>query len=271
MALGVPTPSGWTVGEGPVRHHPATLFEYLDGGADLYLRHGFRELVQLRYQPGADPLSGVTVDLYDMGSALGAFGICAAIRPPGAEVRPWGAQGYREGTIAAAWKGPVYVHAEADAERPDLVAVLEGLVAGACECLLGEGSMPSVLEPLPVAGRVAQSERWVPENLLGHSFLPGGVLATYELGGLRAELYLSDLGSAAAAREGLQALEAHLAKWGRVEDGPEALGDAAFRYTDPTLGEGTAFRAGPHLAGIHGELGREQREAVLEALLVELR
>ena len=271
MALGVPTPSGWTVGEGPVRHHPATLYEYLDGGADLYLRHGFRELVHLRYQPGTDALSGVTVDLYDMGSALGAFGIYAAIRPPGAEVRPWGAQGYREGTIAAAWKGPVYVHAEADAERPELVAVLEGLVAGACERLPGTGSMPSVLEPLPVAGRVAQSERWVPENLLGHSFLPGGVLATYELGGLRAELYLSDLGSAAAAREGLQALEAHLAKWGRVEDGPEALGDAAFRYTDPTLGEGTAVRAGPHLAGMHGELGREQREAVLEALLVELR
>jgi hypothetical protein len=68
-----------------------------------------------------------------------------------------------------------------------------------------------------------------------------------------------------------QALEAHLAKWGRVEDGPEAFGDAAFHYRDPTLGEGTAFRAGPHLAGIHGELGREQREAVLEALLVELR
>ncbi len=206
-----------------------------------------------------------------MGSALGAFGIYAAVRPPGAEVRPWGAQGYREETVAAAWKGPVYVHAEADDERPELAAVLEGLVAGACERLPGEGSMPSILEPLPVAGRVAQSERWVPENLLGHSFLPGGVLATYELGGLRAELYLSDLGSAAAAREGLQALEAHLAKWGRVEDGPEALGDAAFRYSDPTLGEGTAVRVGPHLAGIHGELGREQREAVLEALLVELR
>lgn len=270
LARAVPAGAGWSVVEGPVAHGPATLYEYLDGGADLYLRYGFREHAHLRYQLGADPSRGVTVDLFDMGSALGAFGIYAAVRPPGAEVRLWGAQGYRDGSVAAAWKGSVYVHAEADGGDPESVATLEGLVRGLSARIPGADAPPSVLDPLPVAGRVAQSERWVPDHLLGHSFLPGGVLATYEFDGRRSELYLCDLGGAAAAREGLQALEAHLARWGRVEDGPAAFGDAAFRFSDPSLGEGTAVAAGRHLAGIHGELDRERREAVLGALFAEL-
>ena len=262
--------AGWAVSDGPIEHVPATLYEYLNGGADRYLTHGFRVLLHVRYQLGAEPLACVTLDVYDMGSELGAFGIYGAARPPEVEVRPWGAEGYRVGTIVAAWKGSVFVHGEADDERPELIAMLERLVAGVCERVAGEASLPSVLAPLPVGGRVAQSERYVPTDLLGHSFLPQGVLATYEIEGKRAELYLSDLGSEAAAGKALEALRTLLSKWGSVKGEVTSLGGGGFRYSDPTLGAGTAVRAGSHVAGIHGEIGLETREAVLGALLEAL-
>jgi hypothetical protein len=262
--------AGWVVSEGPIEHTSATLYEYLDGGADRYLTHGFRVLLHLRYQLGADPLACVTLDIYDLGSDLGAFGIYSAARPPEVGARPWGTEGYRVGTIAAAWKGSLYVHAEADDDRPELIAMLERLVAGICERAAGGRSLPSVLAPLPVDGRVAQSERYVPDHLLGHSFLSGGVLATYEVERQRAELYLSDLGSEAAASEALEALRSHLSQWGAVEGEVTSLGGGGFRYSEPTLGAGTVVRTGSHVAGIHGELGLEAREAVLDALLEAL-
>jgi hypothetical protein len=262
--------AGWTVAEGPTEHTPATLYEYLDGGADRYLSHGFRMLLHVRYQLGADPLASVTLDVYDMGSELGAFGIYGAARPLEVDVEPWGAEGYRVGTIAAAWKGSVYVHGEADDERPELIAMLELSVAGVSGRAKGEASLPSVLAPLPVDGRVAQSERYVPADLLGHSFLPGGVLATYEIEGQRAELYIRDLSSEAAAGEALEMLRTHLSKWGSVEGEVTSLGGGGFRYSDPTLGAGTTVSAGRHVAGIHGEMGIQTREAVLGALVEAL-
>jgi len=261
---------GWVASEGPIEHSPETLYEYLDGGADRYLTSGFRELLHVRYQLGDDPLACVTLDVYNMGTELGAFGIYSAARPPGVELRRWGAEGYREGTIAAARKGRVYVHGEADDEQPELIRMLERLVAWVSDGAAGEASPPSILAPLPVAGRVPQSERYLPANLLGHSFLPGGVLASYEIEGQGAELYFSELAGETAAGEALGALRDHLAQWGSIDDEVSSIGAGGFRYTEPTLGAGTVVRAGSHVAGIHGDLPAEARERVLGELVANM-
>jgi hypothetical protein len=245
---------GWTVSQGPIEHSPETLFEYLNGGAERYLSHGFRQLLHVRYQRGAEPLACVTLDIYDMGSELGAFGIYSAARSAATEIRPWGADGYRIGTIAATWRGTVYVHGEADDDRPELIAMLERLMAGAGERAPGEAAPPSVLAALPPRDRVKRSERFVPADLLGHSFLPGGVLAIYEVEGKKAELYLSDLAGKTAAGKALAALRDHMSKWGTVASEPPPFFTTGFRYTDPTLGSGTVVTAGRFIAGIHGDL-----------------
>jgi hypothetical protein len=253
---------GWTVSQGPIVHSPETLFEYLNGGAERYLSHGFRQLLHVRYQHGDDPLACVTLDIYDMGSELGAFGIYSAARSAGMEIRPWGAEGYRSGTIAATWRGSVYVHGEADDDRTELIAMLERLMTGAGKRASGEAAPPAVLAALPTAGRVARSERYVPADLLGHSFMPGGVLATYEVNGEQAELYLSDLADETAADKALAALRNHMTKWGTVESEPP-ISNQGFRYAEPTLGFGTVVTAGRFIVGIHGNLPVEEQDRVL--------
>jgi PAS domain-containing protein len=259
---------GWSAAEGPTVLTPDTLYEYLNGGAERYLGLGFEELLHVRYQRGDEPLAGVTLDIYDMGTALGAFGIYSAARTPGVDIRPWGAEGYRTGPVAAAWKGRVYIHGEVDDELPELIETLERLMSEAADRAAGEPSMPALLSHLPLDGRVAQSERYVAADLLGHAFLPGGVMATYELDGRRAELFFSDLGDQAAAVEALEALRSHLSSSGTVPTtGAPAVGSDGFRYVDPTLGEGTAVRAGRMVAAIHGEIGPVAREAILAELV----
>jgi hypothetical protein len=253
-----------------VEHSPESLFEYLDGGAERYLTHGFRRLLHVRYQLGDDPMASVTLDLYDMGSQLGAFGIYSAGRWPEVETRRWGVEGYRAETVAAAWKGRLFVHGEADDDRSPLIAMLEKLVARAARNAPGEASPPAILTALPTGGRLERSERYVPANLLGHAFLPGGVLAGYEVEGRRAELFFSDLGSEAGAGEALEALRDHLSRRGTLDRELSSIGEEGFRYKQPALGSGTVVRTGPFVAGIHGEMPTEERERILARLVIGL-
>ncbi len=255
----------WTIVEGPVEHAPATLYEYVDGGADRYLANGFRDLVHVRYQHGADPNACVTLDLYDMGTELGAFGIYSAGRRPEYEARPWGAESYRSGTVVAACKDRFFVHGEADADEPELMAFLDRTVDEVCRRISGAPHRPGVVELLPVGGLVARSERYVPADLLGHAFLRGGLLATYEVDGRRSELYTSDLGSDAAATAAIERLRSHLSVQGRIDDAAPTLADGGFRYHDPAVGDGTVVRAGRLVIGVQGGLETGPREDILSA------
>jgi hypothetical protein len=269
----LPDPStlaGWRVAAGPVEFTPATLFEYLDGGAERYLKHGFRALIQVRYEAAADVRAAVTLDVYDMGSDLGAFGIYSSLRPEAADPRDWGAEGYRSGSVAAAWKDGVLVHAEADDERPDQVALVERLVAYVCASLPAPAARPAILDRLPAAGLVPRSERYVAVDLLGHEFLPGGVLAGYEIDGRRAEAFFSDLGDEAAVARALAELRAHYARFGEITGGEPAAGAGGFRFAASGLGQGTVTGAGRFVAGVHGDLPAEARDDLLARLVARL-
>jgi hypothetical protein len=258
---------GWRLVDGPTAHGPDTLFEYLNGGAERYVEHGFRRLVHARYQRGDDPLACVTIDVFDMGEPLGAFGIYSAGRDPEWEPHAWGVDGYRHGPVAAAWKGPVFVHGVADDDRPELIAVLERVVAHVADAAPGDPAGPAMIDVLPTGHLVPRSERYVARDLLGHAFLPGGLLATYADGERSSELFVSDLGGVSEAADALAALRDHVARWGELVPASPPPGDDGFRYVDPVLGPGLAMRSGGHVAGIHGGLPPELHDEIAARLV----
>ena len=261
--------AGWRVVEGPVEHGPDTLYDYLDGGAERYLGYGFKKLVHLRYQLGEDPLACVTIDLFDMGGSSGAFGMFRSALPPDATPGAWCSEGYRSGTVAAAWQGSLYVHGEADDGRAELAATLGTLMEHVCERAPGAAGRPAFLDPLPAEGLVPQSERWVATDLLGHAFLPGGVVASYRLEGRDARLFFSELGSEGAAAAALGRLRAHWAQRTAVVEELRSPGRGGFGYSKPEFGSGTAVSAGRFVAGVHcdlPDLSVEAQQRLLAAL-----
>ena len=266
----LPPPSalaGWRVAEGPAAYVPDTLYEYLDGGAPRYVEYGFRRLLHVRYESADDARAGVTLDLFDMGEALAAFGIYRSGVGEGDMPKEWCAEGYRSRSVGAAWKDRIFVHVLADDEAPQRVEMLERLLGRVCDGIAGDRSLPPILDPLPEEGRVLRSERYVPADLLGHAFLPGGVLAVYEIDGRRARMFLSDLQSAAAAREALAKLRAHYATRGEIGGDSPSIGAGSFRFSEPGRGPGLAAAAGRHVAGIQGELPPEGQDRLLRRLV----
>ncbi len=267
----LPDPSslgGWDLGDGPTWYTPDTLWEYLDGGAPRYAAYGLARMLHVRYQLGDDQLASVTVDVYDMASELGAFGIYSSIRPSVVEVRSWGVEGYLSQTIAAAWKGTIFVHAVADDDRPELIEALESVVAHVCDSVAGETSPPAVLAPLPPHGLVPHSERWVADDLLGHAALGGGVLATYEIDGRRGELFYCELADETAASDALQSVHDELSRWAEITEIREAR--AGFRHLRPGVLSGTVVRSGRFIAGVSGDLTLTEQDSLLEQLIDRL-
>jgi len=260
---------GWNIGAGPDEYLPDNLYEYIDGAAPRYLTYGFRKLVHVRYELGGDPLSSVTLDIFDMGSRLGAFGLYRSLMPAGAVLQDWGAEGHRSGTVAAAWKDRIYLQGEADDDRTALISVLDRLMSGVCGEVAGDTSLPTILASLPSEGLVPQSERYVAADLLGHTFLPGGIRATYDIEGHEAELFFSDLGSEEAATEAMASLRTFQSQSGTIHEVP-SIGLGGFRFSDPGLGPGIAVGAGRYVAGVYGDLSHDAQMRLLNRLVDRL-
>lgn len=269
----VPPVSGmpeWTIAEELARYSPDTLFEYVNGAAPQYLSYGFEKLAHIRYAYRGDDLSSVTLDIYDMGSQLGAYGIYSAGRPREISPQEWGAEGYRSGTVAMAYKSHVYVCASADDERPALVAMLESLMSQVTSSIPGDNSKPAILSVLPPRGLIPHSDRYIGKDLLGHSFLPGGFLASYEFEEREGLLFFSDLESPSAADEALGRLRTYEEEHGKVSDGSGLIGAGILWAEDPGLGLGAVTRVGRYVAGIWGVPSRPVAEEILGNLVANL-
>lgn len=63
---------GWVKSGPTMRFTPTSLFDYIDGGAELFLEFGFKELLVQRYARGGTEL---TLEIYEMDSPEAALGI----------------------------------------------------------------------------------------------------------------------------------------------------------------------------------------------------
>ena len=65
--------NGWRAQAGGQVYDRTTLFDYIDGGAELYLAYSFREMLACRFHREGHP--DIVVDLFDMDSSEDAFGV----------------------------------------------------------------------------------------------------------------------------------------------------------------------------------------------------
>jgi hypothetical protein len=261
-----PSATEWAIVAGPLEFDAETLFEHLNGGAERYLGHGFRGLTWARYQLGDDALGSVEIEVFDMGTKEGAFGIYSAIRRSDAEFREWGSEGFRHGTVAAAWRNVVFVHGVADDNRASLTESLEAFVEQVVEAAPGDRSPPEVLAVLPRQGLVPRSECLVARALLGHAFLPGGLTASYRTDGATTHVFVCDLESPRSATAALEKLQTHHGLRGRLSQSSPAETWEGFEFDDPVLGQGEVRRSGRWIAGGYGDAVREDRRRILDQL-----
>ena len=183
-----PEMSGWGQPEKPQIYSPDTLFEYIDGAADLYLSYEFEELGVAEYR-GAQK-AAVTVEIYRHSTPTQAFGIYSQERLASAKLLEIGAQGYQEPTVLNFTTGSYYVKIngyETGAEDEKILLAFGRKIE---QILGGRTPLPEILSAFPQEGLKPHSERFVSKDFLGYSFLHSGFTADYELSGKAFKIFI---------------------------------------------------------------------------------
>jgi len=233
---------GWVLRETPRSFHAETLYEYIDGNADLFLSYGFQEVVVGDYIAVGGNEGLVTVDVYDMGASLHAFGVYRSEKPLDVRAYPIGAEGYRTGNLLAFWQGGCYVKiATVEGENSEAPGRLAEVVA---KKIVGQTALPDELKLLPVEDRVPGSERYFKQSALGHRFLDEVIGAQYRAKRGVAYLYLGNLGEIEKAEAALEALR-EFEREAKVEPSElSGIGEDAFAVRDRYFGETIVARLG---------------------------
>ncbi len=137
---------GWTPA-GPAEHYDAdTLYDYIDGSAEVYRQFNVQDVLAQQYEKTGSP--DIIVDVFDMGSPVEAYGAYHHDAREGEDAGTGNESEYMSGSLAF-WKGRFFVSIIAfDAIPETKKAVLEfgGRVADGIEC---EGKPPEIVRFLP--------------------------------------------------------------------------------------------------------------------------
>jgi len=174
----VPVPDRWTAVDREYRYDRETLWQYINGAAELFLSYRFRELVVADFEQGD---GAITIYLYDMSRALDAFGIFEAEKPTQATVvEDVGSAALLQAPYRALMiKDRFYVKIEVgsgDVSAETLRGALQDVAAG----LPGDNDLPAELAALPEENRVPGTVAFAGSDFLGFEDLSGCLYADYE-------------------------------------------------------------------------------------------
>lgn len=175
--------------KGAAQFFSSDLYKYIDGGAEAYHQYGLRAMIHQEY---ASKAMEVTVDLYDMGTPLSAFGIYAAERSPDYHFVGIGGEGYESDGLLNFFQREYYVKISAVSEKKAPTApMLQTIAKYVSRKILTGPSMPAEIAWFPARGLVEHSQKYAVHSPMGRDFLAPAVTALYRFAGKETTLLVS--------------------------------------------------------------------------------
>lgn len=257
----------WRLAGDNYSYLPDTLYNYINGAADLFISYGFVSLTGGRYHPGPDRRVILTVDVYDMGKRLNAFGVFQSKRDP--ELRPLTIGAGASGTekYLFFYKGHWYVEIQAQVlsgTSGDLVMRMARYLE---QRIAGDAAPPVELGYLPEDNRVGGSEMYITGGILGHGFLDKGLLSDYRLDGETVKAFVVFFPSDTLAGKALDQYRSYLDTAGEGWQAFKGLGEDGFASREPYHGNILVTRQGAFVAGVADLPQPSRGEALLRHLL----
>jgi hypothetical protein len=250
-------PEGWALRGAPAAYTRETLFEHIDGQAELFLQYGFEKSVFTIYRNVNSSDNKIDVDIYDMGNPLQAFGVFSRFRQ---EESPAGIglDSYLDDRYALFYKGKYFVVLQSSDPNP---SILKRLAQEIESGISDNSGPPKEIGYFPKNGLRPGSIEYFPDGLLGHQFLKRGFKAAYvEDDQTKAtsedrdfRLFLSIFQNSQEALNAMRLFKDHLSKKGSVSEAISTqFGPDAFTGVDPYQGKTIIVQKGPYLIGAVG-------------------
>jgi hypothetical protein len=267
-------PEEWAMAEGPQAYTRKTLFEHIDGEAELFFKYGFQKSVFAVYQSKKNREDQIEVDIYDMGNVLQAFGIFSRF---GNEDRPggFGLDSLLDDHAAFFYQGRYFVMLHAPEPNREILSQFSKLISLK---IFDPSPPPREISYFPKNGLKPGSIQYFPEGLLGHQFLKRGFQGTYvEKPEVKAEdktlkLFLAIFQNSQKATHALRDFKDDLSKTGKVSSGSIIEFETkALKGEDPYQGRVMVVQKGLYLLGAVGFEKEEEVENRLAEFMKNIR
>jgi len=164
--------AGWEAGEEAVTYDRETLYDYMNGGAEVFLAFDFQQVFVRKYS--REGAHDIVLDIYEMGSPPEAFGLFSCDREDDEAGIGQGSE-YGFGLLRF-WKGRHFVTIQTsgdDQATEEAILELGRAVAGA---LGPDGEEPEILRLLPVSGLLEERTSYFHSdvNLNNRFFIASG-------------------------------------------------------------------------------------------------
>ncbi len=163
-----PAVDGWEQTEDQF-YDRTNLYEYIDGGAELYLSYGFQEVLSRRYHRDGQPM--IVADVFDMKESANAFGLFCHSREIVDCTYGQGSQSYPG--LLTFWKDRYYVSILASPETPESKKAIANLARKIEKKIDRTGKLPGILGYLPRKNLKEESIRYFTHHawLNSHFFI----------------------------------------------------------------------------------------------------
>jgi hypothetical protein len=140
-----PEAADWTWDQNETAFEGDSLYNYIDGAAEVYLAYNFQSLSARRYTKTGHP--DIIADVYRMGSAEDAFGVFSLEQQdPEAGIGQGSEFG---GSLLRFWKGPYFVTVLGNGTGKELEAAVLSLGRELAQRINETGQPPRLLRYLP--------------------------------------------------------------------------------------------------------------------------
>jgi len=248
----LPTPAcaaGWILQEKVIFYDKDTLFDRIDGEAELYFPYGFERLAYARYSNRQDDRNVIEADVYEMGSLLDAFGIYATYRrKDGADI----AIGV-EGTISPAqlffYQGRYFVRLQGVGTNNPGEDTFLSCARAISENLPRVAGGPRELEVFKFPAVEPKSERYIARSLFGYDFFRRGFVADATLNDGQIQLFLVPEHSTESARKAFDRYRSYLETSGKNVQVTGPAERVSLSAIDPLYGNVFVEQSGRFLVG----------------------
>ncbi len=269
-------PEGWTLAEDPQIYTKKTLFERINGQAELFFKYGFKTSVFAIYQSKKNREDQMEVDIYDMGNALQAFGVFSRFRNEG---RPggFGLDSSLDDHSAHFYQGKYFMMLYAPESNQEILRQFSKLISSK---ISDPSSPPREISYFPKNGLIPGSIQYFPEGLLGRQFLKRGFQGTYvekvqvqkKSRDKESKLFLAIFKDSQEAKNALMIYKDDLSKRGRASsESVVTIRTKALRGEDPYQGKVIALQKGFYLLGAVGFEKEEEAEHRLAEFIKNIR
>ena len=165
QAISLPSEvEGWKWDGKEIKYNSKTLFDYIDGAAELFLAFGFQNLTARRYEKSNQP--PITIELYEMGSSEDAYGVFSFDRQD--ESVGMGQGSEFGGGLLRFWKGKYFVSIYADGGGAEVEPTLLKMGRSVDTSIPATGQEPKLLGFIPGKDRglVDQSVHYLKSHIL---------------------------------------------------------------------------------------------------------